>query len=732
MRVRSNSHSLSMPIDQSQCFMLKRLSVCLDRLLDKRPNLDYETLEMLYWLLGPEIVQEDLIPLATMLNGGEKKKRYVPETEEDIRHGRDFAHLVDQSLRRIHKGEQLAVIDLFKGLLKKRLDQLQYRGMSDIEKNLDAFQQMFGLSELETDICLFFLILSVYEEAQSLLEYHLKCNRYAGRSCLAALLNSTPSKISNALDGRLSRIGILESDRSYIILEPDFLRFLQNGSAADIETEFFKKIEPDPLPLEAHNVEPDVIDHALRLLSPENDKGRSLLLYGNPGVGKTTFAYGLAEKLGLDIYLCKHEGKDKEWQRQAAVVASVNMVTQNPNSLLIMDDCDAILGTRHLWGFFGAYNDKRWLHEVLESEAKIIFIVNDVRFLEESVIRRFSFSIHFKPFSRTQRIQLWKNLLQNQKIGHALLDSQIVDLATSYDTSPGVIEQVVSNATQTALESEEGFYKAITLSLEAHEGLRRGGHTPALRNRPDNNFTIDGLNVAGADLPSLLEELKAFSDYLKGPGNDGITTMSLLFHGPSGTGKSHLARHIAHILDKEAVIKRGSDVLSAYVGETEANIRSIYENTGPDQVLVIDEADSLVSNRDNHQHSWESSFTNEFLNSMEQHSGIQIMTSNRLNDLDSATLRRFNYKLEFMYLKPEGKVIFYERLLAPLVSAGLDKNIEDEVKAIPNLTPGDFKVVKSKFLFKDQGKTSHEAMIAALKEESKTKEIHAGAKAIGF
>ena len=239
--------------------------------------------------------------------------------------------------------------------------------------------------------------------------------------------------------------------------------------------------------------------------------------------------------------------------------------------------------------------------------------------------------------------------------------------------------------------------------------------------------------MTGADIPGLLEELKAFSDYLKEPGNDEIATMSLLFHGPSGTGKSHLARHIAHILDKEAVIKRGSDLLSPYVGETEANIRSAYENTGPDQILVIEEADSLVFNRDKAQRSWELSFTNEFLNCMEQAQGIvQIFTTNRLGDMDSAALRRFNYKIEFGYLKPEGKVIFYERLLAPLVPAGLDKNIEDEVKAIPNLTPGDFKVVKSKFLFQDQGKTSHEVMIAALKEESKTKEIHAGAKAIGF
>ena len=472
-------------------------------------------------------------------------------------------------------------MDLFRGLLKKRIDQLQYSGTSDIEKNLDTLQQMFGLSELEKDICLFFLTLSVYEEAQSLFEYRLKCDRYAGRSYLAAILATKPAEISKAIGGKLSQIGIFEPNRGTVSLEPDFLRFLQNTSESDITTEFFKKIEPEPLPLDAHTIQREVTEHAVRLLSPENRKGCSIILFGNPGVGKTSYAYGLGKELGLDIYLCKHEGKDKHWKRQAAVMASVHMAGQNKNSLLIIDDCDSILGTAHLWSFFGAYNDKKWLHDVVESEAKIIFIVNDVRFLEESVIRRFSYSIHFKPFSRTQRIQLWKNLLQDQNIGHALTDSQISDLATVYDTSPGVIEQVVSNSTQTASASEEGLYKAITLSLEAHEGLRRGGRKPTRRNKPDQDFTIEGLNVTGADLPGLLEELKAFTDYLKEPGNDEIITMSLLFHGPSGTGKSHMARHIAHVLDKEVVIKRGSDLLGPYVGETEANIRSAYEKGSP-------------------------------------------------------------------------------------------------------------------------------------------------------
>ncbi len=201
------------------------------------------------------------------------------------------------------------------------------------------------------------------------------------------MLNSTPSEISSSLNGTLSRTGILELSRGSVSLECEFIRFLLESSADDINTEFFKKIDPEVLPLDLHSVEPEVIRHALKLLYPANEKGSTVLLYGNPGVGKPTLAYGLGKELGLDIHLCKHQGKDKAWERQAAVMASVNMVSQNNHSLLIIDDCDSLLGTRHLWSAFGAYNDKKWLHELLESNAKVIFIVNDVRFLEESVMR---------------------------------------------------------------------------------------------------------------------------------------------------------------------------------------------------------------------------------------------------------------------------------------------------------------------------------------------------------
>jgi SpoVK/Ycf46/Vps4 family AAA+-type ATPase len=733
MALRSFAGSTPVQMDASQCFMLSRILVYSDRLLDQYPKIAFHTLEMLHWALGPEILEEDLGLLSKMLDDEEKKLRCPQEIDEEIRKNRNFASVMEQGLRTPRNGELVCVVDLLRGLLNKKLNQLYCPEVSDIQKNLETFQQMFGLSELEKEICLFFLTISIYEETQNLFEYRLKCDRYPGRGYLATILDTTPSDISKSLNGKLSQIGILESGRGGVCLERDFLRFLQNMGDTDIDTEFFKKIDPDPLPLDVHNVEWEVTEHALCLMSPVNDKGNTLLLYGHPGVGKTTFAYGLARKLGLDVYVCKHEGKEKGWQRQAAVMASVNMVTQNPNSLLIIDDCDSILGTAHLWSLFGAYNDKKWLHEVLESNARIIFIVNDIKLLEESVIRRFSFSIHFKPFSRAQRIQLWKNLAQNQKIEEALTDAQISELASTYIVSPGVIEQSLRTASRIAASSDGDLYKRVLLSLRAHEGLLHGGHKLVRRNVLDKDFVLEGLHVSGAELDTLIKDLNAYNEYIKNSGDREAAGMSLLFHGVPGSGKSHLARYIAHHLDREIVVKRASDLLSKWVGETEHNIREAFEEAeAKEAILVFDEADSLVGNRDRAGHSWEISQTNEFLTWMEQFSGIQIFTTNRLSDLDSASLRRFNHKIEFKYLTPEGNVTFYKRLLAPMIPSGMTTDLERQLKSVSKLAPGDFNVVRNKFKFKDAKQLNHQAFVAALREEAELKSIHAGDKAIGF
>jgi hypothetical protein len=181
MPIRSHSRSIAnMTEDMSQFFLLGRILIYMDRLLTRHPKLDYETLEFLYWLLGPEIVESDLLPLAVMLDTGERRRRFDRDMEE-VRNGRDFAHLVETALNKSTRDDYHSVVDLITGLLQKRLTQVRTASRkSDIERNLMVFQQMFDLSELETEICVFLFILSTYEKAQDFFQYHLQCHCFEG------------------------------------------------------------------------------------------------------------------------------------------------------------------------------------------------------------------------------------------------------------------------------------------------------------------------------------------------------------------------------------------------------------------------------------------------------------------------------------------------------------------------------------------------------------------------
>ncbi len=117
---------------------------------------------------------------------------------------------------------------------------------------------------------------------------------------------------------------------------------------------------------------------------------------------------------------------------------------------------------------------------------------------------------------------------------------------------------------------------------------------------------------------------------------------------------------------------------------------------------------------------------------MERFRGILICTSNRFADLDSASVRRFNHKVGFRYLKPEGNVIFYQRMLAGLNGNHLNSEEAYMLEQIRDLTPGDFRIVRDRFAIFESEKISHATMIDALREEARIKKSHTGRKTIGF
>jgi hypothetical protein len=103
-----------------------------------------------------------------------------------------------------------------------------------------------------------------------------------------------------------------------------------------------------------------------------------------------------------------------------------------------------------------------------------------------------------------------------------------------------------------------------------------------------------------------------------------------------------------------------------------------------------------------------------------------------LLDLDSASIRRFNHKIKLQYLTPQGNVAFYHKLLASLVEAALDPQTLEALRVIPDLAPGDFKVVRDRYSFYPGHEVNHGVLVQALREEAKIKAFQKGKKEVGF
>lgn len=175
---------------------------------------------------------------------------------------------------------------------------------------------------------------------------------------------------------------------------------------------------------------------------------------------------------------------------------------------------------------------------------------------------------------------------------------------------------------------------------------------------------------------------------------------SMCFYGPPGAGKTALARYIANALELPVVLRRGSDLLSMYVGGTEHNIAEMFSAAAAEpSVLILDEADSFLQSRAEARHSWEITQVNELLTQMEEYEGLFICTTNVLEKLDPASLRRFDWKIAFHALTASQRWAFFLQelhLLGGSIEAA--QPLQPMVRQqLAGLTPGDFAPVTRQF-----------------------------------
>jgi SpoVK/Ycf46/Vps4 family AAA+-type ATPase len=170
---------------------------------------------------------------------------------------------------------------------------------------------------------------------------------------------------------------------------------------------------------------------------------------------------------------------------------------------------------------------------------------------------------------------------------------------------------------------------------------------------------------------------------------------TLCFYGAPGTGKTALAEHIARTLEKPLILKKASDLMSKFVGETEQNMAGMFRDAESEKaVLLLDEADSFLQDRRGAQRTYEVTEVNEMLQGMECFNGIFVCTTNLMDRIDQAALRRFTFKIRFKPLTAaQREKMFITEALAGN-AALLTPETQARLSRLDQLCPGDFAAVK--------------------------------------
>ena len=165
-------------------------------------------------------------------------------------------------------------------------------------------------------------------------------------------------------------------------------------------------------------------------------------------------------------------------------------------------------------------------------------------------------------------------------------------------------------------------------------------------NKEENTLGSYDISLINADM-----DMADLTNKIK---QSGKMNFSLCLYGISGSGKSRYALHLAEQLGIKATIKKASDLISCYVGETEKNISEAFKECAKENsMLIIDEADSFLQDRTNAIRSWEISQVNELLVNLENTKIPFVATTNLMDTLDQASLRRFTFKVSFSYMSKE-------------------------------------------------------------------------------
>jgi len=689
-------------------------------------------------------------------------QRGFSDVFESLLSNTEYADLDEQfdNLRRVdQKGKRELRLKLIKKI-EFRLKKMKKGQTSDYEKNLEAIADLLDLSSGETSLLECFLINRTQSDLEDLTDNLGSLTLHKAISVWSVMTNIPEKEIRKSLTAKSNFLnsGLVELEkqangnnnleRVYDLSETLITAYSSPfRKKQTVWQHFFKSVpqtELDANCFEHLQVELERLECLLKSSLERKQKGVNILFYGVAGAGKTELVRLLAKQTGLELYEVTQSDADGEFanvrERTASLATSLRALQNSSGSLLLFDEADEILNGENTLGFLSIFQRDRsssaykpWLNRLLETNSTPVFwIVNQSNCIDPAIQRRFSYSLCFKAPGRATRMKMWETVLRRKKVFRQIKPEVLKSLAQDYEITVGVMEKAVETAKLMAGNSSltpKNIRTALDKSVELLQGIKTTNKS-LLSKKELEHFDLDLLNTT----PSHSALIRVLDHFIKTPEKERLLPcVSVCLHGPPGTGKTALARHLADKLERPLLVKRASDILSKYVGGTEENLAEAFAEAEEENgIMLIDEVDTFLFDRSGASRSWEVTQVNEFLTQLEQFRGIFFATTNRLEGLDAAVLRRFAFKLKFDYLNHTQRETafhcYFDALLKP--SGKLKTKLASALSGFQYLTPGDFEVVRRTCQFQIKAATEN-SLLNELETEMRLKPVCAKRK-VGF